>query len=203
MQICASVCECVGGKCGEETVLCMCMWLQWSRLCSASVAETHNVGHTRMLPNYTTHNAHTHSTRPLSLSLIANECMSVIDVCVCCEELNVLNCFKRASIHCVVFFWPCTEFTFADLHTAILCFIQLALCFPCIHPPAAAAAINPSTNRRRWDDAARLIPTCRPTEKALVCQKAEHKFAGMPCGIMDQLVSVMGEQQHALLIDCR
>ncbi|NXK91070.1 GALK1 Galactokinase, partial [Formicarius rufipectus] len=39
--------------------------------------------------------------------------------------------------------------------------------------------------------------------KALVCQKAEHTFAGMPCGIMDQFISVMGKEGHALLIDCR
>ncbi|XP_078426973.1 galactokinase [Cetorhinus maximus] len=40
-------------------------------------------------------------------------------------------------------------------------------------------------------------------EKALACQKAEHTFASMPCGIMDQFISVMGKKDHALLIDCR
>ncbi|XP_071620681.1 galactokinase isoform X2 [Heliangelus exortis] len=39
--------------------------------------------------------------------------------------------------------------------------------------------------------------------KAMACQKAEHVFAGMPCGIMDQFISVMGKEGHALLIDCR
>ncbi|CAK8684997.1 unnamed protein product [Clavelina lepadiformis] len=39
--------------------------------------------------------------------------------------------------------------------------------------------------------------------KALSCQEAEHKFPGMPCGIMDQFISVMGKEGHALLIDCR
>ncbi|KAM6896930.1 galactokinase [Xenentodon cancila] len=38
---------------------------------------------------------------------------------------------------------------------------------------------------------------------ALACQKAEHTHAGVPCGIMDQFVSVMGLEGHALLIDCR
>ncbi|XP_070596011.1 galactokinase isoform X2 [Erythrolamprus reginae] len=42
-----------------------------------------------------------------------------------------------------------------------------------------------------------------PVSKALVCQKAEHTFAMMPCGIMDQFISVMGKEGHALLIDCR
>lgn len=39
--------------------------------------------------------------------------------------------------------------------------------------------------------------------KALRCQKAEHIFASMPCGIMDQYVSAMGADGKLLLIDCR
>ncbi len=42
-----------------------------------------------------------------------------------------------------------------------------------------------------------------PVEKALLCQKAEHEYAGMPCGIMDQFISVMGKENHLLLLDCR
>ncbi len=42
-----------------------------------------------------------------------------------------------------------------------------------------------------------------PVEKALLCQRAEHDFAGMPCGIMDQFISVMGKADHLLLLDCR
>ncbi len=40
------------------------------------------------------------------------------------------------------------------------------------------------------------------TEKALLCQRAEHEFAGVPCGLMDQLACVFGEVDTALLIDC-
>jgi len=40
-------------------------------------------------------------------------------------------------------------------------------------------------------------------EKALLCQKAEHEYAGMPCGIMDQFTSVMGQADHLMLLDCR
>ncbi|XP_020858170.1 galactokinase isoform X1 [Phascolarctos cinereus] len=39
--------------------------------------------------------------------------------------------------------------------------------------------------------------------RAQVCQRAEHSFAGVPCGIMDQLISLFGQKGHALLIDCR
>ena len=42
-----------------------------------------------------------------------------------------------------------------------------------------------------------------PVEKALLCQRAEHEFAGVPCGIMDQFISVMGRENHLLLLDCR
>ncbi len=40
-------------------------------------------------------------------------------------------------------------------------------------------------------------------DKALLCQRAEHEFAGVPCGIMDQFASVYGRCDHALLLDCR
>ncbi|XP_063695773.1 galactokinase-like [Culicoides brevitarsis] len=40
-------------------------------------------------------------------------------------------------------------------------------------------------------------------DKALICQKAEHTFCDMPCGIMDQLISVAGKKDHAVLIDCQ
>jgi galactokinase len=42
-----------------------------------------------------------------------------------------------------------------------------------------------------------------PVEKALLCQQAEHEFAGVPCGIMDQFTSVLAQKDHALLLDCR
>jgi len=42
-----------------------------------------------------------------------------------------------------------------------------------------------------------------PIEKALLCQKAEHDFAGMPCGIMDQFISVLGQENRVMLLDCR
>ena len=40
-------------------------------------------------------------------------------------------------------------------------------------------------------------------EIARLCRMAEHHFANVPCGIMDQLVSVLGDERGALLIDCR
>jgi galactokinase len=42
-----------------------------------------------------------------------------------------------------------------------------------------------------------------PVQKALLCQKAEHLYAKMPCGIMDQFISAMGQNGYAMLLDCR
>jgi galactokinase len=50
---------------------------------------------------------------------------------------------------------------------------------------------------RAWD------APLAPADKALLGQRAEHDFAGVPCGIMDQFISVMGRRDAALLIDCR
>ncbi len=40
-------------------------------------------------------------------------------------------------------------------------------------------------------------------EMARLCQRAECDFVGMPCGIMDQYISVFGQEHAALKIDCR
>jgi galactokinase len=42
-----------------------------------------------------------------------------------------------------------------------------------------------------------------PIDKALLCQQAEHEYAGVPCGIMDQFASVLGRADHMMLLDCR
>ena len=41
------------------------------------------------------------------------------------------------------------------------------------------------------------------TALAQAAQKAENEFVGVNCGIMDQFISVLGADDHALLIDCR
>jgi galactokinase len=42
-----------------------------------------------------------------------------------------------------------------------------------------------------------------PLELARLCQRAERNFVGMPCGIMDQYISVFGREHSAVEIDCR
>src|SRR5690242_3945715 len=48
-----------------------------------------------------------------------------------------------------------------------------------------------------WDRA------LEPLQLALLCQRAERNFVGMPCGIMDQYISVFGRENSAVEIDCR
>jgi galactokinase len=40
-------------------------------------------------------------------------------------------------------------------------------------------------------------------ELAKLTQKAENDYVGVPCGIMDQSISLMGKAGNALLLDCR
>src|SRR5947208_1887705 len=38
---------------------------------------------------------------------------------------------------------------------------------------------------------------------AMLCQKAEHEYAGVPVGLMDQMIVSSGKAGHATLFDCR
>jgi galactokinase len=58
---------------------------------------------------------------------------------------------------------------------------------PCVGGPAVCMQVAPRDRLSR----------------ALDCQRAEHRWAGVPCGLMDQLASSFGVGGHALLIDCR
>jgi galactokinase len=42
-----------------------------------------------------------------------------------------------------------------------------------------------------------------PVDLARHCQRAERNFVGMPCGIMDQYISIFGRERSAVEIDCR
>lgn len=52
-----------------------------------------------------------------------------------------------------------------------------------------------------WNRASHLKLT--PVQLAKICQRAENEFVGMRCGIMDQMASALGKQDHALFLDCR
>jgi galactokinase len=42
-----------------------------------------------------------------------------------------------------------------------------------------------------------------PADIALLCQRAENRFIGVNCGIMDQMAVAACKENHALLLDCR
>src|SRR6516165_9114441 len=49
-----------------------------------------------------------------------------------------------------------------------------------------------------------LLDVSYPGPKlARLCQRAENEFVGANCGIMDQFISANGEEDHAMLLDCR
>ncbi len=47
------------------------------------------------------------------------------------------------------------------------------------------------------------VETYTQAEKALMGVEVEHRFVGIPCGVMDQMASAAGDAGNALLIDCR
>ncbi|MXY28108.1 galactokinase [Candidatus Poribacteria bacterium] len=47
------------------------------------------------------------------------------------------------------------------------------------------------------------VSEARKKELAAVCQRVEHEFVGVNCGIMDQTISLLGRADHGLFLDCR
>ena len=48
-----------------------------------------------------------------------------------------------------------------------------------------------------------LKPGFSRKELALMAQAAEHQYAGVKCGIMDQFASLFGKKDHVIRLDCR
>jgi galactokinase len=65
---------------------------------------------------------------------------------------------------------------------------------------SSSAALEVALALALCDAAAFELPLL---DLAVACQEAEQVATGVPCGIMDQLASLAGRHNHALLIDCR
>jgi galactokinase len=65
---------------------------------------------------------------------------------------------------------------------------------------SSSAALEVATGYGLLDQAGQAID---PTALALACQAAEHEFAGMRCGLMDQFIACYGRAGHALMLDTR
>ena len=48
-----------------------------------------------------------------------------------------------------------------------------------------------------------VVSEARKKELAALCQRVEHEFVGVNCGIMDQTISLLGLADHGLFLDCR
>jgi galactokinase len=65
---------------------------------------------------------------------------------------------------------------------------------------SSSAAIEVGTGRALLQLAGQAMDGGR---LALLCQRAEHNFAGVPVGIMDQTIVATGKAGNAMLLDCR
>ncbi len=65
---------------------------------------------------------------------------------------------------------------------------------------SSSAALEAVTCEALLGAADRSLPAW---EKVHLCWRAENVFVGMPCGVMDQFTVIMGEEDRALLLDCR
>jgi galactokinase len=67
---------------------------------------------------------------------------------------------------------------------------------------SSSAALEVATGKA-FLAAASTADAVSGVQLAVAAQRAENQFVGVNCGIMDQFISVLGEEGHALLIDCR
>jgi galactokinase len=65
---------------------------------------------------------------------------------------------------------------------------------------SSSAALEMATS---WALAVPGSPRPGPETMAAIAQRAENRYVGVNCGIMDQFASAAGRAGHALLIDCR
>jgi galactokinase len=65
---------------------------------------------------------------------------------------------------------------------------------------SSSAALEVAIALALTDAAGFALPAA---ELARACQRGEHLATGVPSGVMDQLVALLGRAGHALLIDCR
>ena len=76
-----------------------------------------------------------------------------------------------------------------------------------LDPQHRARRAPASAPRPRWKSPRALAllagRSLDPLDLARLCQRAERNFVGMPCGIMDQYISVFGREHSAVEIDCR
>lgn len=84
-------------------------------------------------------------------------------------------------------------------HTIVGCDMLLDCTVPFGSGLSSSAAIEVSTIAALATLAGEELD---PVAIALIAQKAEHEYAGVNCGIMDQYASACGKKDNAILLDC-
>lgn len=71
-------------------------------------------------------------------------------------------------------------------------------------PIGAGLSSSAATEVAMFEVASALLEIpLSPEQKALLGVQVEHEFIGVRTGVMDQMISALGQKDHALLIDCR
>lgn len=71
-------------------------------------------------------------------------------------------------------------------------------------PPGAGLSSSAALEVAAAKCLLRLFPlTLKKWDLVHLCRQAEHRFAGVPCGVMDQAVVAFNRDGHALFLDCR
>ena len=110
------------------------------------------------------------------------------------DNLNSYRSERHAKYHA-----GCAELWRAAGHRVVGCDLLMHCTVPFGSGLSSSAAIEVSTIVALAVAAGEAYD---PVEVALVAQKAEHEYAGVNCGIMDQFASANGKAGHAILLDC-
>lgn len=134
--------------------------------------------------------------RPNGTNLINLEWTDLPDkVTLDIDRLDTYKELKYAKYHAgCAFLWKSAG------HKVVGCDMLLDCTVPFGSGLSSSAAIEVSTIAAL---ATAAEEKADPVEIALVAQKAEHIYAGVNCGIMDQYTSANGKAGHAILLDCK
>ena len=68
---------------------------------------------------------------------------------------------------------------------------------------SVSAALAFLTSSKHRSSLKAVVSEARKKELAALCQRVEHEFVGVNCGIMDQTISLLGQADRGLFLDCR
>jgi galactokinase len=68
---------------------------------------------------------------------------------------------------------------------------------------SVSAALAFLTRSKLTSPVGTVVSEAHKKELAALCQRVEHEFVGVNCGIMDQTISLLGQADHGLFLDCR